>query len=334
MPNTDSRLSAIKHWLGHTLEFNYTAIEPASTDASFRRYFRIVHPQGSHIVMDAPPEKEALMPFIKISKLLTQNGLKAPQIYAQNTREGFLLLDDFGPTCYLDHLTPKTVDTLYKAAMHALLKMQININPAQNTLPAYNHALLHQELDLFRDWFLTQLLDITLSPAAHRELDRTWTLLIKSALEQPQVFVHRDFHSRNLMLLEEHSPGIIDFQDAVHGPITYDLVSLLRDCYITWPKQHVLHWVTAYHRQLQNHPRWQCELPQFIRWFDLMGLQRHLKAVGIFSRLKIRDHKANYLNDIPRTLNYVINISNDYPELSPFSQLLRNEVLPAKNLPS
>ncbi|HHZ69118.1 MAG TPA: aminoglycoside phosphotransferase [Methylococcaceae bacterium] len=334
MPNTDSRLSAIKHWLTHTLECNYTAIEPASNDASFRRYFRIVHPQGSRIVMDAPPEKETLKPFIKIGQLLTRHGLQAPTIYFQNTRKGFLILDDFGPTCYLDHLTPKTVDTLYKAAMHALLKMQVNINPTQNALPVYNQSLLHQELELFRDWFLTQLLDITLSPAIHRELDRVWALLIKSALEQPQVFVHRDFHSRNLMILEEHSPGIIDFQDAVQGPITYDLVSLLRDCYIAWPKQQVLHWVTAYHRQLQHHPHWHCELPQFIRWFDLMGLQRHLKAIGIFSRLKLRDHKEDYLNDIPRTLNYVINISNDYPELAIFSQLLTNEILPAKKFPS
>jgi aminoglycoside/choline kinase family phosphotransferase len=334
MPKTDARLLAIEHWLSHTLKFNYSAIEPASNDASFRRYFRVSLPQGSHIVMDAPPEQETLSTFIKISTLLTRNGLKAPSIYAQNTHEGFLLLDDFGSICYLDQLAPETVETLYKAAMQSLLDMQVTINPVQHALPVYNHALLHQELELFRNWFLTELLNITLSPAAHRELERTWTVLIKSALEQPQVFVHRDFHSRNLMILEKQSPGIIDFQDAVQGPVTYDLVSLLRDCYITWPKQHVLQWVTAYHRQLQHHPQWHCGLPQFIRWFDLMGLQRHLKAIGIFSRLKLRDHKENYINDIPRTLNYVINISDDYPELSSFSQLLKNDVLTAKNLPS
>lgn len=334
MPNTDPRLHAIKHWLTQTLELNFTTIEPASTDASFRRYFRITNPQGSRIIMDAPPEKETLKPFIEISQLLIKHGLQAPTIYSQNNREGFLLLDDFGSTCYLDALTPKTADTLYHAAIRALLKMQRSINLTENALPVYSKTLLHQELELFRDWFLTKLLGLSLSPQNHAELDRIWALLIKSALEQPQVFVHRDFHSRNLMVLENDSPGIIDFQDAVQGPITYDLVSLLRDCYIVWPKEQVLQWLTMYHSQSQNHSQDQYDLSQFIRWFDFMGIQRHLKAIGIFSRLKIRDHKSGYLNDIPRTLNYIINVSTDYPELSAFKQLLTNDILSAKNFPS
>jgi aminoglycoside/choline kinase family phosphotransferase len=248
-----------------------------------------------------------------------------PQIYQQNQREGFLLLEDLGSVSYLDRLADENADLYYQNAFDSLFQLQTRIDIANCGLPRYDEALLKRELAIFNEWFLGQLLDIEL-PAEIQ--DTVCHLLIASALEQPVSCVHRDFHSRNLMLIDDKYAGILDFQDAVIGPITYDLVSLLRDCYIAWPEQQVSTWLARYYQRLYDHGLILCDLAQFQRWFDLMGMQRHLKAIGIFSRLHLRDGKSNYLKDIPRTLTYVVNQAIIYPEFSDFNQYLHEQVLP------
>ncbi len=313
-------------WLENDLLLTVTHCEPASSDASFRRYFRITTSNKQFIVMDAPPSKENTEPFIRIAKLLTQSQVNVPSIFQQNLIDGFLLLEDFGNQCFLDQLNTATADDLYQSAFDSLFKLQTQ-TPIQNSgLPGYDEPLLHRELAIFDEWFLGQLLDIQI-PAAIWDTVRT--LLTASALEQPVTCVHRDYHSRNLMVLDNDSPGVIDFQDAVIGPITYDLVSLLRDCYIAWPEQQVEQWRSNYFERLRQAALINCDPAQFKRWFDLMGLQRHLKAIGIFSRLHLRDGKSNYLGDIPRTLNYVITVCATYPELAEFNNFLHDHVLPA-----
>ncbi len=313
-------------WLENDLLLTVTHCEPASSDASFRRYFRITTSSKQFIVMDAPPSKENTEPFIRIAKLLTQSQVNVPSIFQQNLTDGFLLLEDFGNQCFLDQLNAATADDLYQSAFDSLFKLQTQ-TPIQNSgLPGYDEPLLHRELAIFDEWFLGQLLDIQI-PAAIWDTVRT--LLTASALEQPVTCVHRDYHSRNLMVLDNDSPGVIDFQDAVIGPITYDLVSLLRDCYIAWPEQQVEQWRSNYFERLRQAALINCDPAQFKRWFDLMGLQRHLKAIGIFSRLHLRDGKSNYLGDIPRTLNYVITVCATYPELAEFNNFLHDHVLPA-----
>lgn len=315
----DLRTIAMRDWLENDLLLDILHCEPASSDASFRRYFRIKAPQGQFIVMDAPPEKENVEPFIRIAGLMRQSQIHVPAIFEQNLADGFLLLEDFGSHCLLDRLDGQSVEALYQSACDSLFKLQ-TLTPVQDSgLASYDEALLQRELGLFDDWFLNQLLDIELPKPV---LANVHKLLIASALEQPVTCVHRDYHSRNLMILSNNGPGIIDFQDAVIGPITYDLVSLLRDCYIAWPEQQVESWLNRYYQRLLQAGLIDCELSQFKRWFDLMGMQRHLKAIGIFSRLHLRDGKSNYLKDIPRTLNYVIGVCAAYPELSDFGRLL------------
>ncbi|MGZ8235500.1 aminoglycoside phosphotransferase family protein [Methylobacter tundripaludum] len=313
-------------WLENDLLLTITACAPASSDASFRRYFRVCTPEQQFIVMDAPPDKENIEPFIRIAKLLTQSQINVPNIFQQNLTDGFLLLEDFGSQCFLDQLNEATAADLYQTAFDSLFKLQTQ-TPIQNSgLPSYDQPLLHRELAIFDEWFLGQLLDIQI-PAAVWETVRA--LLTTSALEQPSTCIHRDYHSRNLMVLDSDSPGVIDFQDAVIGPITYDLVSLLRDCYIAWPEQQVEQWRLNYFERLQQAGLIDCSPAQFKRWFDLMGVQRHLKAIGIFSRLHLRDGKSNYLGDIPLTLNYVTSVCAAYPELAGFNDFLREQVLPA-----
>jgi len=313
-------------WLENDLLLSITACAPASSDASFRRYFRVCTPEQQFIVMDAPPDKENIEPFIRIAKLLTQSQINVPSIFQQNLTDGFLLLEDFGSQCFLDQLNEATAADLYQTAFDSLFKLQTQTSIQNSGLPSYNEPLLHRELAIFDEWFLGQLLDIQI-PSAVWETVRA--LLTTSALEQPSTCVHRDYHSRNLMVLDSDSPGVIDFQDAVIGPITYDLVSLLRDCYIAWPEQQVEQWRFNYFERLQQADLIDCSPAQFKRWFDLMGLQRHLKAIGIFSRLHLRDGKSNYLGDIPRTLNYVTSVCAAYPELAGFNDFLREQVLPA-----
>ncbi len=326
---SDDREKAILHWLTNDLQLNITQFKPASSDASFRRYFRVHQQQDTYIVMDAPPDKEDTAPFIKVAQLFSQAQVNVPQIIQQNTKQGFLLLEDFGSECLLDQLNNNNIDNLYQDALASLLTLQTNVDIKTCDLPQYDADLLQVELNLFSDWFLNQQCNLALSAAEQAMLAKSNELLIASALQQTQVCVHRDYHSRNLMHISIDNPGIIDFQDAVIGPITYDAVSLLRDCYVSWSDVQVECSLKPYYQNLIQAQLITCNYPQFKRDFDLMGIQRHLKAIGIFSRLNIRDDKHAYLKDIPRTLNYVITISANYPELQDFHHFLVNKVLPA-----
>jgi len=321
------RLEQLNRWLEHAVGLPAYEIAPASSDASFRRYFRIRFNGESRIVMDAPPDREDSRPFVAIARKLYAIGLNVPQILAEDLEQGFLLLSDLGSCQYLDALNAQSVERLYGDALGALATLQA-CGPQAGELPPYDRELLWREMALFREWYLGKHLGLALSDSEHKVLDETFTLLADSALEQPAVSVHRDYHSRNLMV-SEHNPGILDFQDAVHGPLTYDLVSLLRDCYIAWPREQVEEWALGYHDIAIDHGilRHRQE-ERFLRWFDLMGVQRHLKASGIFARLNHRDGKPGYLNDIPRTLGYVLEVSARYPELRPFRMLLEEHVQP------
>jgi aminoglycoside/choline kinase family phosphotransferase len=279
--------------------------------------------------MDAPPDKEDSQPFVTVAKLLFDAGLNVPEIIDQDLDKGYLLLGDLGSTLYLDVLSDDTVERLYGDALGALAAIQA-CDPGPGVLPDYDRELLMNEMALFRDWLVGTHLGITLDAAKSAMLDAAFDLLADSALAQPQVLVHRDYHSRNLMVTDRNNPGILDFQDAVIGPVTYDLVSLLRDCYIQWPRARVEDWALGYQelalqsgilREEHEDPR------QFLRWFDLMGVQRHLKAAGIFARLNHRDGKPGYLDDIPRTLGYVVEVSGRYPELAGLGEFVAREVL-------
>lgn len=316
-------MSRLENWLDSITAHKLTDIRPASADASFRRYFRVTDSNTGKtlIVMDAPPEKEDCEPYIHITRLLRSVNVNAPDIITMDLEQGFLLLDDLGNRQYLDHLDESSSDDLYSDALMALINMQ----RIQDHLPPYDKQRLRDEMGLFEPWYLNRHLGISLDDQQKSVLDSIYDLLIESAREQPQVFVHRDYHSRNLMLVDKNNPGVIDYQDAVIGPVTYDLVSLFKDCYIEWPGNKVEHWLDQY---LQLTP---IELPvdrnQFIRWFDLMGVQRHLKVLGIFARLNYRDGKSQYLDDLPLTLKYVVDACNRYDELKPLLDLLESTVL-------
>jgi hypothetical protein len=302
----DDRSSQLNRWLAG-LGYRDFRLSPASEDASFRRYLRLEAAGQSLIVMDAPPELEPCDQFIKVAGMLRDAGLSAPELLARDLEQGFLLLADFGALDYLSQLHDETEASLYRDALAALLVMQTRIDGGD--LPPYDAALLCREMDLFHDWFLGELLGLELDQAQHEAWQSSRQVLVDNALEQPRVFVHRDYHSRNLMKIPRRNPGILDFQDAVHGPVTYDLVSLLRDCYIAWPPARVEALALDYYQAARANGLLEVDSGQFLRWFDLMGAQRHLKAIGIFSRLKIRDRKPGYLKDIPRTLEYLCRVS-------------------------
>jgi aminoglycoside/choline kinase family phosphotransferase len=324
------RLKLLKHWLENELDFGDYSLKPASADASFRRYFRVTHKGASFIVMDAPPEKEDTRPFVTIARLLLDAGVNVPEILDENPGLGFLLLSDLGSRPYLGDLNRDTVERLYGDALGALAAIQI-CTPARGLLPDYDRALLLREMALFRDWLVGTHLAIAPDPVQSLMLEQTFARLAENALAQPRVCVHRDYHSRNLMVTRRNNPGILDFQDAVIGPVTYDLVSLLRDCYIAWPQPRVEAWALGYQElALQSGIlREEHEDPTlFLRWFDLMGVQRHLKAAGIFARLNHRDGKPGYLNDIPRTLGYVVDVARRYGEIAALGDFIEAQVLP------
>lgn len=311
---SDLRLDAIKNWIVNDLKLDNYQIEVASADASFRRYFRVVSGSNSWVVMDAPPDKEDCQSFVNVARLIEIADVQAPHIYSFNEVQGFMQLSDLGSTAYLDRLNNKTVDSLYSDAIESIVKMQ----KIQAELPEYNIALLQLEMGLFKDWYLQKHLNITLTAMQNKIIFDVVTLLTESALQQPVVFVHRDFHSRNLMITDKKNPGVIDFQDAVNGPVTYDLVSLIKDCYIAWPREKQLLWID----QFLNLSSFEVDKQHFIKQLDFMGLQRHMKAIGIFARLNHRDAKPDYLNDIPRTLAYVFDVCQRYDELKDFLTLL------------
>lgn len=311
------RLTQLKRWLDSLSENTYIDLKPASADASFRQYFRVTNNKDNktYIVMDAPPEKEDCHPFLLVTDLIRGVGVNAPDVILMDIHQGFLLLDDLGSKPYLDYLDDNNADKLYIDAIDALVKMQT----IDGMLPAYDEQRLQTEMDLFETWYLQRHLGIELDQSLKAKLDSVCKVLIENALEQPQVFVHRDYHSRNLMITDENNPGVIDYQDAVIGPISYDLVSLFKDCYIEWPRQRIELWLEQYLARIT--PVQLIEKDTLIRWFDLMGVQRHLKVLGIFARLNYRDGKTQYLRDLPLTLKYVLDACQSYEELQPLKIL-------------
>jgi aminoglycoside/choline kinase family phosphotransferase len=320
----DARLVQLADWLsGLTTPATLVdSLRPASADASFRRYFRVDTQSGqSLIVMDAPPPQEDVRPFVKVAELFSATGVSVPTVLAQDTERGFLLLSDLGSTTYLKQLNPDTAHKLYLDAIDALIQLQVQSRAG--VLPVYDRELLHRELMLFPDWYVTRHLKATLSDAQSADLNRVFDMLLANNLAQAQVYVHRDYHSRNLMVMDKGNPGILDFQDAVYGPITYDLVSLLRDAYIQWDEELVLDWTIRYWERAQkaglpvSH-----DVDAFYRDFEFMGLQRHLKVLGIFARLYHRDGKDGYLNDIPLVMDYTRKTAYRYKEFAPLIRLL------------
>lgn len=303
---------------------------PVSGDASFRRYFRVISGDNHWILMDAPPEKEDSHPFVCIAKAWQSLAINTPVVHAVDFEQGYMLLSDLGDDLYLEQLNDDSADELYRQAFIALTQLQPCREIVGHTLPTYDRALLQREMDLFRDWLVAGLLGIDVGPGVKHLFAEVSEYLIQAALEQPSVCVHRDYHSRNLLVDGGKTPGVIDFQDAVIGPITYDLVSLLRDCYIEWPDKRVYGWVDQFGELLVSKGLLaEYDRQTFYRWFDLMGAQRHLKAAGIFARLWLRDGKTGYLKDIPRTLNYIIRVAGRYDALQTFSVWLQEVVVPA-----
>jgi len=321
-----NRLQQLNQWLSETIGSEDYQLQPASGDASFRRYFRLTHDDETCIVMDAPPAQEDCSPFVDVAERLIAADINVPRILEKDLKQGFLLLSDLGGKQYLDQLTEESADKLYQDAMQVLFRMQQQIDT--NGLPPYDETLLLREMELFRDWLLEKHIGLNLSDVSQAMLDEVFKFLLDAALAQPRVFVHRDYHSRNLMINRPGSdpgtgdPGVLDFQDAVCGPFTYDLVSLLKDCYIKWPRQQVQGWAHNFFEQIaEDHPG--ISEREFMRWFDLMGVQRHLKASGIFARLYHRDGKSAYLADIPRTLSYIADLNDKYPELQGLIEVIQ-----------
>ncbi|HEY0064751.1 MAG TPA: phosphotransferase [Telluria sp.] len=324
----DERLVQLSAWLSTLGLVEVQSRRPASADASFRRYFRLdVVPAlrarlgETLIAMDAPPERENVPAFIHVQGLLLEAGVTVPAIVAEDVTRGFLLLSDLGSTTYLQRLTVDNAPFMYSDAVDALIKFQLHSEPGK--LPEYDRAFIERELNLFPEWFIGKHLGISMSDAQKAQLDGVFEAIIGNVLAQQQVFMHRDFHSRNLMFLEQHNPGVLDFQDAVFGPVTYDLASLLRDAYVQWDEEIVLDWVVRYWQRAKQvglpvNP----DIDAFYRDFEFMALQRHLKILGIFCRLNYRDGKANYLGDLPTVSDYVRKTCNRYTVLKPLVRLL------------
>jgi aminoglycoside/choline kinase family phosphotransferase len=325
----DSRQAQLEDWLREACGLDRFTVVTAAGDASFRRYFRVALPDGAtRIAMDAPPSHEDCGPYLHVTAELAAIGLHVPAVHVATPELGFLLLEDLGQTLYQDALDEASVGRLYGDALGALATLQA-CGPRAG-LPPYDQALLWREMELFRDWLVGRLLELPLTVADQGALHETFETLAAAALEQPRVCVHRDYHSRNLMVTTPPSPGILDFQDAVIGPVTYDLVSLLKDCYVRWPRPQVDEWALGYHElALQSGILDGVPEDRFLHWFDLMGAQRHLKAAGIFARLWLRDGKPGYLPDIPRTLGYIVEAAERRPELAWLGALIDDRVLPA-----
>jgi len=323
MTTTPDRATVRLAWVRQALDDETLTLASASADASFRSYWRTHHDGRSWIVMDSPPAQEDPRPWLEIGTRLSTAGLHVPAVKACDLEQGFLLIEDLGSQLYLPALNDDTVDALYGDAMDALLRMQRDADTTG--LPPYDHAFLQRELEIMPEWFLRRHLGYTPECEEWDVLESAFTVLLHNALEQPRSFVHRDYHSRNLLVTARNNTGIIDFQGALHGPITYDLASLLRDCYIVWDRARVVGWVESYRQRLQAAQLIDVNVgPQrFRRWFDLIGLQRHIKVLGIFCRLGYRDGKLGYLDDLPRVYDYVIEVAGAYPELADFVALLR-----------
>ena len=310
----------LESWLKQVLPAKTFSLTTASADASFRRYFR-VHVGGETLIaMDAPPPQEDCTPFVKVAKLMLDAGLNAPKVIAQDLAQGFLLLSYLGDDTYLSKLNAENAQVLYGDATDALIKLQLASKP--DILPSYDEALLTREMNLFPDWYIAKYLGVALEANRDAVLRATFATLNQNILSQGQVYVHRDYHSRNLMICEAN-PGVLDFQDAVYGAITYDLVSLLKDAYIAWDEEQIIDWAVRYWQ-----PAKKAGLPvpqdfsEFYRDFEWMGAQRHIKVLGIFARLNYRDGKSNYLKDMPLVMQYLRKVCGRYVELRPMLKLL------------
>ena len=319
-----TRDQTLKSWINENLEENID-YEPASSDASFRRYFRLNYNNRSYIVMDAPPDKEPLTSYIDITGILLENNLRAPQIYKIDKKNGFLLLEDFGKKPLLTVLKGSNYHEYYNAAIKIVIELQkINKN---NNLQEYSKKILKYEMALFNEWYLLKNKEILLSEEDMNGLNKTLEIIADSNINQPFFFVHRDFHSRNLMLLNDNRLGMLDFQDARIGPITYDLVSLLKDAYIELDEEFIIDKVVRYWEMACMEGLLQkSDFSDFFQQFEIMGVQRHLKILGIFSRLSLRDGKHNYLNDIPLVEKYLLNVCERYSLLTPIRKILRRAI--------
>ena len=325
------RLQQLTLWLHSQFPGETFSLAPASADASFRRYFRVSFEDRTLIAMDAPPEHEDCRPFLHVCRLFEDAGTHVPHIYAHDLTQGFMLLSDLGNTTYLQALTADNAGELYGAATDALIKLQLASR--EDALPPYDEALLRRELNLFPEWYIGKHLGVTLNDKQQAKLEQVFDRIIANNLAQARVYVHRDYHSRNLMVTEPN-PGIIDFQDAVYGPITYDLASLFKDAYIKWDEEVIIDWLIGYWEKARR-----AGLPvhedfgQFYRDFELMGAQRHIKVLGIFARLYHRDGKQGYLKDMPLVMNYLRAACARYVDLKPLFNLL-NELEPPQEAPT
>ncbi|WP_262136451.1 aminoglycoside phosphotransferase family protein [Pseudomonas sp. Marseille-Q5117] len=329
MPDQDVRLQHLKVWLDEQLaklfaEQGWGTVPPAtltaaSSDASFRRYFRWEGDGRSFVVMDAPPPQENCKPFVDIAFLLAKSGINVPKIYAEDLERGFLLLNDLGNKTYLDVIDGENADALFHDALQALLAFQQL--PMVAPLPSYDVALLRRELELFPEWYVKRELGVEFDAAQQQQWQQISELLIDSALAQPKVLVHRDYMPRNLML-SEPNPGVLDFQDAVYGPVTYDVTCLFKDAFLSWPEERVRGWLESYWQQASalDIPV-QADFEDFLRASDLMGVQRHLKVIGIFARICHRDGKPRYLADVPRFFSYIEAVIARRPELAELQAL-------------
>lgn len=341
MSEHDVRLQQLQDWLVQQLpnlfaRLGWGAVPtghliPASSDASFRRYFRWQAGERSLILMDAPPPQESCRPFVNIAELLAGAGVHVPQVLAAELEQGFLILDDLGRQTYLDVIDADNADRLFDDAITALLALQRQ--PLDGGLPRYDEALLRRELQLFPEWYLQRHLGLVLSAEQEAAWQRICRVLIDSALAQPKVLVHRDFMPRNLMI-SAPNPGVLDFQDAVYGPVTYDITCLFKDAFVSWPEARVQGWLRQYwQRARQDGVVLQADFDDFLRASDLMGVQRHLKVIGIFARICHRDGKPRYLADVPRFLAYIETVLARRPELAELGELLARlpsrEVAPA-----
>lgn len=326
------RHALIEEWLGRQLRGRVFSLAPASADASFRRYFRVTLADSTLILMDAPPRQEDCRPFIQVAGLMAAAGLHVPSIIAQDLAQGFLLMTDLGPTTYLAALNDGNADELFRDATTALIRWQLASR--ESVLPPYDEVLLRRELDLFPEWYLKRHLGIALDEGQHQSLDTVFRLILANNLAQPKTYVHRDYMPRNLML-SNPNPGVLDFQDAVYGPITYDLASLFKDAFLSWDEPRVLDWTIRYwERARAARLPVHSDFAEFYRDLEWMGLQRHLKVLGIFARIYHRDGKPAYVKDTPRFLGYVRAVSERYAGLSALLRLLDQiaELTPAEDL--
>lgn len=307
------RFQELQAWTAKALQLETVDLQPLPADASFRRYFRVVNGERSFVVMDAPPSREDCRPYVRVAALLKMAGVHAPDVLAQDLPRGFLLLSDLGRHSYLEALKSHNADELFTAAIDALIRWQCASRP--EVLPIYERALLRRELNLFPEWYLSRHLGLVLDAAEQAGLECVFKLLEDSALAQPQVFVHRDYMPRNLML-STPNPGVLDFQDALYGPITYDIATLFKDAFISWSAEQIRRWRRQYWQQARAATLPLPEFSEFERACDWMGMQRHFKVLGIFARLHYRDAKRGYLEDTPRFLNYVRTAAQQYPDLA------------------